>query len=60
MPNRTIDQIKGLVSASEWVTAVPNDRSDGSWEAFRCDLELTHPELSLFKNDRFPPQGIAI
>jgi hypothetical protein len=59
-PRRTIPEIEALLSISDWYGAEPNERNDNdSWEAFRLALGLTYAELSLYKNNRFPPQGIA-
>jgi hypothetical protein len=58
--SRPIDEIEALISASAWVNAVPNDRYDSSWETLRIDVRLTAPELSIYKNAKFVPQGTSL
>ncbi len=52
---RSIEVVEALVSASAWSTAVPNDRSDSAWVYLGKDCGLSGPEMSLLKNNRFPP-----
>ncbi len=52
---RSVEEVEAIVSASVWSTAVHNDRNDSSWADLGKDCGLSGPELSILKNNRFPP-----
>lgn len=57
---RSIDEVKRLVAAKGWVgAAIPNDPNRNDWDKLRLAVDLSEPELSLFKNDFFGPPGLA-